>query len=128
MTFDLPSILAFTGVLLTVLVNLVLGVVKSRSEKLQSDVDDEGAFQERLLKRLDTQEERIDKQGVRIEELEKQVDELRQENRKILDEKYSLERRVRELELEKKKLEAVIAELEAELHKLKGMKRHANTD
>lgn len=95
---DSPTIFAFAGVLLTVIVNLVLGIIKSRNDKRTAEDDDEGAFQDRLLKRIDAQEIKIATQEKRIDTLEQMVDELRKLNRQTIDEKYLLERKIHDLE------------------------------
>lgn len=114
---QLPSILAFVGVFITVIVNLVLGIIKSRHDKTATSTDAEGEFQERLLKMVDAQDEKLKKQDERIEELQKTVDTLRTDNRRLADEKYTSERKVFDLQADLVKFERRVRELESELAK-----------
>lgn len=116
---DLPSILALAGVALTLVVNLLLGMRKSKIEdKSSSDVADK-ELRDDLLEVINTQEqkflrqdEKIERQDIKIQKLQETITSLWSENNDIKKERLLVQLRVSELEAENEKLRMKIKELQ----------------
>lgn len=116
---DLPSILALLGVVITVLVNFILGYYKNRTDTKNLDTSADKEFRDDLLGMIEQQEiriakqnERIEKQDSRIQSLQDTITSLWNENQTIRREKFQFEIKVSELENDNKRLQAKVTELQ----------------
>lgn len=77
---QLPSILALFGVFLTVLVNLVLGMIKTKAESKTVGNSAEKEFRDDLILQLDKSTISNDKKDVQVSTLQETVAKLLEEN------------------------------------------------
>lgn len=112
MDSQLPSILALVGVLATILANIILGLIKNRSDKQANENDDEGEFQDRLLAAYKALQDKSDKQEERLSKLQDELDQKRSLLRQVIDEKYEYESKIKFIERQLKEKEDYISDME----------------
>lgn len=107
-TQHLPSIVALISVVLTVIVNAVLGWVKARTDTKTGSITAESAFRDDLIESLDRCEGQIKLRDEKIDRRETQLAEMQNTAAKLIEE-------ITTLRLDKKELEYALKEAKTEL-------------
>lgn len=111
----LPALFALFGVFATVAANIVLGIIKNKSDTLIAEDNIEGEFQERLITAFNAQQIQIDKLIERVHKLEEEIDLKRTQIHTLYEEKYELEHDLKVAKNTLKEKEDYIARMESKI-------------